>query len=136
MDETHSHHRTPMARELGFDAAPLGLLVLPEGRRVTLAQPTAVVGRHSAAEVRLAYADVSRRHCRLAFADGAWHVCDLESLNGIFVNDVRIQSATLTEGDRIRIGEATLVVTDAPVPDAEAGVLRSIGAALAGCGAG
>jgi pSer/pThr/pTyr-binding forkhead associated (FHA) protein len=112
--------------------APLGLLVLPEERRVEVAKPSAVIGRHSEAELRLPYADVSRRHCRLEFADGQWHVCDLDSLNGLFVNGVRMHEATLSEGDCIRIGEATLVVTDAPALGPGAEVLRSIGAVLTG----
>lgn len=134
MNQTLSHDGG-IALAAPFAApAPLGLLILPEGRRIALAGPSVVVGRHSTAELRLAYADVSRQHCRLVFDDGAWHICDLGSLNGLFVNDVRIEMAMLAEGDRIQIGEATLVVTEAPT--AEDGVLRSIGAVLAGGGVG
>ncbi len=108
---------------------PLRLLVLPEERPVELAKHAVVVGRHSAAELRLTYPDVSRRHCRLVYADGVWQIQDLDSLNGLFINGERMHEATLYEGDEIRIGEATLVVTQAPVP-AGMEVLRSIAAAL------
>jgi FHA domain len=114
---------------------PLCLIVLPEGRPVEVATPVALVGRHSEVELRLAYPDVSRRHCRLVFEDGVWHVHDLDSLNGLFVNGERMHEAALYEGDRIRIGEATLLVTAAPSSGRKAAgtateVLRSIAAAL------
>ncbi|HYV37887.1 MAG TPA: FHA domain-containing protein, partial [Gemmataceae bacterium] len=63
--------------------------------------------RHSAADVRLALPDVSRRHCRFVFSDGSWRVFDLNSLNGVFVNGERLQEATVFHGDRIRIGSLT-----------------------------
>jgi pSer/pThr/pTyr-binding forkhead associated (FHA) protein len=98
-----------------------------------VAAPIAVVGRHSEVELRLAYPDISRRHCRLVFEDGVWHVHDLDSLNGLFINGERMHDAALYEGDRIQVGEATLLVTAAPSrkltgPATE--VLRSIAAAL------
>jgi pSer/pThr/pTyr-binding forkhead associated (FHA) protein len=97
---------------------PLRLMVLPEARPVELAKPAVLVGRHSDVELRLAYPDVSRRHCRLVYADGVWQVQDLDSLNGLFVNGERMHEATLYEGDHIRVGEATLVITEAPVTPA------------------
>jgi pSer/pThr/pTyr-binding forkhead associated (FHA) protein len=136
MNRTHPEHpggvQSPhrITADVPFETAiaPLRLLVLPEGRAVELLKPAVVVGRHSDVEVRLAYPDVSRRHCRLVFANGLWCVQDLDSLNGVFVNDERMHEATLYEGDRVRVGAATLVVLHAPTP---CGVLRSISDALA-----
>jgi pSer/pThr/pTyr-binding forkhead associated (FHA) protein len=90
--------------ELPSDFFPLRLLLQPGGLSVDLNKPDMVIGRHSQADVRLSLPDVSRRHCRFLFADGTWRVCDLSSLNGIFVNGERLQDATLFHGDRIRIG--------------------------------
>ncbi len=114
--------------DLVESVAPLRLLVLPQGRVVELGKPAVLVGRHTDADLRLAYPEVSRRHCRLVFEDGLWHVHDLDSLNGIFVNGERMHAATLYEGDRIRLGEVTLLVTAAPAPE----MLRSIADALTG----
>jgi pSer/pThr/pTyr-binding forkhead associated (FHA) protein len=142
MDETQQHfpsagHALQGPHKLAGDVGvpPLRLLVLPGGQQVEVAKPVALIGRHSDVELRLAYPDVSRRHCRLVFGDGVWHIHDLDSLNGLFVNGERMHEATLYDGDRIRIGEATLVVTDAPAPMCKpAGpatqVLRSIADAL------
>ena len=39
-----------------------------------------------------------------AFVDDAWHVRDLSSMNGVYVNDVRVQEAILNHHDKLRIG--------------------------------
>jgi pSer/pThr/pTyr-binding forkhead associated (FHA) protein len=69
-----------------------------------LAKPDQLMGRHSTADIRLPLADVSRRHCRIVFFESRWHIIDLDSLNGVFVNNQRIREAVLKQGDRIRIG--------------------------------
>jgi predicted component of type VI protein secretion system len=89
---------------------PLRLLLHPGGLCVEMTKPDTLVGRHSGADVRLSLPDVSRRHCRFVFADGTWRVFDLNSLNGIYVNGERLHEATVTHGDRIRIGSLTFDV--------------------------
>jgi pSer/pThr/pTyr-binding forkhead associated (FHA) protein len=143
MDETQQHrpsggHAFQGPHKFSDDALavpPLRLVVLPGGERVEVSKPIALIGRHSDVELRLAFPDVSRRHCRLEFDDGVWHIHDLDSLNGLFVNGERMHEATLYDGDRIRIGEATLLVIAAPAPACKpAGpateMLRSIADAL------
>ena len=76
---------------------------------VVVDRPEMVAGRHSDADIRLPLPDVSRRHCRFAWADGRWEVSDLGSLNGLWVNDRPVQHATLEHGDRVRIGGFTFV---------------------------
>jgi pSer/pThr/pTyr-binding forkhead associated (FHA) protein len=66
--------------------------------------PDVLVGRHSAAGLRLALPDVSRRHGRFIFGNGAWQVVDLDSLNGVFVNGVRVRQAELHDRDMVGIG--------------------------------
>ena len=89
---------------------PLRLVLYPGGGAVALTRPDVVVGRHSAADLRLHLPDVSRRHCRFVFADGGWRVFDLNSLNGLFVNDERVEQAVLQQGDLVRIGSYTFEV--------------------------
>jgi hypothetical protein len=83
---------------------PLRLALCQSGAAIALTRPDMIVGRHSSVDLRLHLPDVSRRHCRFVFADGCWQVFDLDSLNGVFVNDQRIDQAILHQGDRIRIG--------------------------------
>jgi len=71
---------------------------------VELTRPDVLVGRHSDVDLRLPLPDVSRRHCRFVYGNGNWVVMDLNSLNGVFVNDEPVAQATLKQGDRVRIG--------------------------------
>ena len=53
----------------------------------------------------LADSNVSRRHARIAFAQGGWTVEDLGSTNGVHVNGRRVTGAEpLAPGDRLDIG--------------------------------
>jgi pSer/pThr/pTyr-binding forkhead associated (FHA) protein len=130
----------PKNDEDGATAAVLLRLVLqPAGPVVELTRPDLVIGRHSQADVRLPLPDVSRRHCRLVYADGRWEVSDLNSLNGVFLNGERVQQGTLRHDDELRIGgftfrvetvalQPTVQLPAAATGDAE--VLRSIVEAL------
>lgn len=62
---------------------------------------------------------VSNYHARVYFEAGRLVVEDLDSLNGTFVNDLRIERATLHDGDNIHVGKHHIKVDasgDAPVP--------------------
>ncbi len=62
---------------------------------------------------------VSNHHARVYFEAGRLVVEDLDSLNGTFVNDLRIERATLHDGDSIHVGKHYIKVDatgDAPVP--------------------
>jgi pSer/pThr/pTyr-binding forkhead associated (FHA) protein len=92
---------------------PLRLQVQAGGARITLHQAEALVGRHSEADVRLTAPEVSRRHCRLVFEAGRWRIIDLQSLNGVYVNDERVRETVLFDGDRVRVGGCTLIIEQA-----------------------
>jgi pSer/pThr/pTyr-binding forkhead associated (FHA) protein len=68
------------------------------------------IGRASRADFILDVPLVSRLHCRLTVTDDNLEVVDLESTNGTFVNDERVQNARLAHGDRLRIGRVELTV--------------------------
>jgi pSer/pThr/pTyr-binding forkhead associated (FHA) protein len=53
-------------------------------------------------------------HCALAFADGYWRIRDLNSTNGVKVNDVRVTEAVLYPGDRISIAKRNYTIRYAP----------------------
>ncbi len=72
------------------------------------------IGRSTTADFILDAGMVSRFHCRLtATPDGKVEIQDLESTNGTFVNDRRVERGALEVGDRIRVGRVELVVKDA-----------------------
>src|SRR5258707_3668307 len=62
---------------------------------------------------------VSNHHAKVYFEAGRMVVEDLDSLNGTFVNDLRVERATLHDGDNIHIGKHRIKVDisgDAPIP--------------------
>lgn len=70
------------------------------------------IGRSTTADFILDAAMVSRFHCRLT-AGATVDVQDLQSTNGTFVNDKRVQRSTLAVGDRLRVGRVELELLDA-----------------------
>src|ERR1700675_2599139 len=68
------------------------------------------VGRAPRADIIVDAALVSRLHCRLEAGREGVDVIDLSSTNGTFVNDKRINRATLKIGDRLRVGRVELTI--------------------------
>lgn len=73
-----------------------------------------VIGRSSELDMVLVEEMVSRKHARIALADGSISIEDLGSTNGTFVNGEKVQQGTLREGDRVLIGTNILKVVAAP----------------------
>ena len=55
---------------------------------------------------------VSARHARFERCLGAWCVKDEQSKNGTFVNGVRVEQASLSDGDLIDLGDTLFVFRD------------------------
>ncbi len=72
-----------------------------DGERMT-------IGRRPDADVFLDDVTVSRDHALLVHRAGNWHLDDLGSLNGTYVNRARIESQRLSEGDEIQVGKYKL----------------------------
>src|SRR3954471_18146227 len=83
------------------------------GRRFTFDRhDTFIIGR--AAEAHFALPDddyFSRMHCLLEVNPPHCRLTDLNSRNGTYVNDVRVQTADLKHGDEIRGGKTVIQVT-------------------------
>jgi len=85
---------------------PTFMLFCPPLPPLRLGQGTATIGRHPDCELNLRMDDVSRRHAEVRFEDGHYHVSDLGSTNGTFVNGEPVEgSRALSPGDRIEVGE-------------------------------
>jgi pSer/pThr/pTyr-binding forkhead associated (FHA) protein len=83
---------------------------LPEQDFRLLPGSVRTIGRSTGADFILDAALISRVHCRLtALEAGEIEVHDLESTNGTFVNDTRIDTARLRPGDRLRVGRVELL---------------------------
>ncbi len=66
------------------------------------------IGRRPDSEVFLDDVTVSRDHAMLIRRGDGWHLDDLGSLNGTYVNRERIESRRLDEGDELQIGKYKL----------------------------
>jgi hypothetical protein len=67
------------------------------------------VGRADACHIRLDDTYVSNFHARLYPQNGTWHVEDLGSTNGTYLNRQRVSGAVEVEaGDEVRVGKTTL----------------------------
>jgi pSer/pThr/pTyr-binding forkhead associated (FHA) protein len=83
-------------------------------------QDTLILGRARDCHIRVRDVQVSRNHCRLSSKAGTWHIEDLGSVNGIYVNGQRVTSCDLCNGDQLRIGSTRmwLVSGDAEAEEA------------------
>ena len=95
---------------------------VPGKAPVELALGEAVIGRSRSAAVQIAESTVSRQHAVFVVEPGKVRLKDLGSSNGTYVNGKRVDgSIGLSDGDRVVVGEAELVVRIlAPLGPAEA----------------
>jgi diguanylate cyclase (GGDEF)-like protein len=68
-----------------------------------------VIGRGTAAQIRLQSDALSRQHARIFRDAGAVYVEDLRSANGTYLNGQRlVEKTALRDGDRIELGQSTI----------------------------
>ncbi|MFT7285966.1 MAG: pSer/pThr/pTyr-binding forkhead associated (FHA) protein [Halieaceae bacterium] len=87
-------------------------------------EPEICIGRDASCQVVLDNQGVSRRHAIITIGDDGIRLADLQSSNGTYLNEKRIEDAPLRDGDVIRLNKFTLQVrvqqrgpTPAPAPD-------------------
>lgn len=91
----------------------------PDGTRVDFRVKggKCVVGRDTAADLRIPVGIVSRHHCEFRVEDDEVVLRDLGSSNGTFLNGKRVTEATLGAGDLVRVGPTTFTVVVDGIPD-------------------
>jgi CRP-like cAMP-binding protein len=92
--------------------APPAMLTMREGAQVgrtdVLDGRVVTLGRAIDCEILLPDNGVSRRQCRIRWADDSYLLEDLDSSNGTYVNGSRITTAQLYNGDLIQVGDTVL----------------------------
>jgi two-component system cell cycle response regulator len=68
-----------------------------------------VLGRGTAATIRLGDDGISRRHARIIVEKDKVRIEDLGSSNGTLVNGTLVQSQALRDGDKIQLGSTTIL---------------------------
>jgi hypothetical protein len=79
--------------------------IIPIGNKIT-------IGRNHNNQMVLPSQSVSNYHAQIYFEDGRYMLEDLNSTNGTFINDLKIDKKSLQPGDQIRISQTVLAVSD------------------------
>ena len=69
-------------------------------------------GRHPSQEIQLLDPEVSRRHFLVRPENDGYVIMELQSANGLSVNDQKVKEHKLQDGDRIRVGATVLVYSN------------------------
>ena len=88
---------------LGVQAKPVGYELDTE---------EANVGRNPDCQIHLPLCGVSRLHARIFCQNEEYHIEDLDSTNGTYVNGVKIVKCVLRSNDQIEIGQAKIIFVE------------------------
>ena len=109
-------NRQELESELGSLLAELpagtGMLVVRRGPNagstLVLDQPATAIGRHPDSDLFLDDVTVSRRHAVVRRSPQGYEISDLGSLNGTYVDHVRIETVGLHDLDEVQVGRFVL----------------------------
>lgn len=94
----------------------LGELVpIGGGDTVPLLKETLLIGRRESCDIVLRFANVSSKHCQLELHNGYWYIRDLNSKNGIRVNNHRVNEQLVRPGDELRISKHKYQINYSPI---------------------
>ncbi len=79
------------------------------GTRIALTEDATSIGRHPESDIFLDDVTVSRHHATVRRLESGFEVVDAGSLNGTYVNQNRLDSGKLNDGDEVQIGKFKLV---------------------------
>ncbi|MGQ9486265.1 MAG: FhaA domain-containing protein [Armatimonadota bacterium] len=114
---------TDVASDVGAGAR--AVLKSEDGKvLIHLANRPIVLGRSQGAGCDLvleADRQISRRHARIEWdsISGNYIIYDLQSTNGLFVNESRVDNTVLRSGDRIRLGKTVLIFESFAQPSSQ-----------------
>src|SRR5262245_41168719 len=82
------------------------------GSVFTFESKSVVIGRGSNCDIILHDASASRRHCSIEQQGSGWVATDLQSGNGVFINDLanRVATAVLKSHDELILGKTRIQV--------------------------
>jgi pSer/pThr/pTyr-binding forkhead associated (FHA) protein len=78
------------------------------GTRFVMTKEVTTTGRHPESDIFLDDITVSRRHAEIR-KNAGFRIVDMGSLNGTYVNKLRVEEADLSSGDEIQIGKFRLI---------------------------
>lgn len=108
MVELHSHSDSHADVPVGSALGDSAFLVFEKSDgqviRKNVLRTTTLIGSHESSNLQLLSSHVSPAHCVLTLDGRGFRLWDLRSHSGTFVNDQRIRSSRLKQGDIVRIG--------------------------------
>ncbi|MGC1951830.1 MAG: FHA domain-containing protein [Gammaproteobacteria bacterium] len=93
--------QTPPARLICLDDLLEDTL---KNLEIALTDGEQTIGRAAQNSICLVYKKISRQHARIYPHNGSWEIEDLQSANGVFVNEQRVTRSRLGHGDIVRLG--------------------------------
>jgi pSer/pThr/pTyr-binding forkhead associated (FHA) protein len=79
------------------------------GTRFVLTKAVTTAGRHPESDIFLDDITVSRRHAEIRHDETDFRIVDMGSLNGTYINKLRVEESDLSSGDEIQIGKFRLI---------------------------
>jgi pSer/pThr/pTyr-binding forkhead associated (FHA) protein len=97
----------------------------PDGteKRLEIGGKPLVIGRLAESDIPVKESFISRVHAGIGYANNAFTLKDLGSTNGTYRNGARVFECNLATGDKIQVGNASLVFE---IDDSGDGVLRQV----------
>lgn len=108
------YHLAPAALPIGAASGVSRVTVIqgPHSGNVCLLTNGAIMGRDIRCDIALVGdTHLSRQHARFLLEGSNWVVEDGNSMNGVYVNGVRVARHVLQPGDQISVGETVLQAT-------------------------
>ena len=99
-------HRVRAAAVAVWRLAPGRYLAIPDGDEIVVLPLGGLtrIGRRATSDIVLDDSTVSRRHALVLEREHGPVIADDRSLNGVYVNGLRVREAPLRHGDEVRIG--------------------------------
>lgn len=109
-----------------FEGLSIGSIIVTSGKQkgeyLPLGRRTSVIGRDEAISLQVLDSLVSRKQLRIWWdkETGQYYADDMHSKHGVFINGGKLtDSAALTDGDEIKIGDTMLMYSDKEFEDSK-----------------
>lgn len=82
---------------------------------IRLAEEEVLIGRVPECDVQLLVENVSRKHAKIFYINEEYHIEDLNSTNGIFINGIKVEKGILRDQDILEIGGIKIVFREGKI---------------------
>ena len=125
-DSENEKTKDTVKRDLGESTLGILNVTLSNGRKFDfqINETMMQIGRQSANHLQIRDPEVSKVHCKLEMTPAGLLLSDMDSANGSFVNGQVIKKTLLSQGDKLQVGGASLVLET--LSESETEISRSL----------